>query len=138
MSVNAMQIRQEIKEIVRSAAEPRQPGDMIKSIIARSARRIGLPYWRAYHFWYGHRDAWAYEADQIRAWRRAKEEHEEQVLAADLANLKARLDAVNAAEAMSMDAAVSPVERRERRKAHRVFVGVERRKTPLQFSKGTT
>jgi hypothetical protein len=49
---------------LKELAEPWSPGDRIKRLIERAARRAGLPYWRAFDIWYG-------KARRIEAFERA-------------------------------------------------------------------
>ena len=59
---------EEMSRIVRTFAEPWQPGDSVKAGINRAARRLRLTYRRATTFWYGRQcNVLATEADQMRA-----------------------------------------------------------------------
>lgn len=62
--------RQEAAELVRSAAEPRAPGEQIQRSIARAATRLGWPYRRTEDIWRREArriDSW--EMDQLRAFQ---------------------------------------------------------------------
>ena len=47
------QLRDEMKALVRRAAEPARPGESVKAEISRAARVLGLSYGRAKRYWYG-------------------------------------------------------------------------------------
>jgi len=51
--ITADQVRENMRAIVREAAEPIAPDDTIKARIRRAARRLGLPFGRAKRLWYG-------------------------------------------------------------------------------------
>jgi len=80
----------EMRMIVRRAAQPVMPGDQIGAQINRAARRLDLPHRRTQEFWYGRaRRILAQEADRMRAWHRAWIEAQRARLAADMASLDA-------------------------------------------------
>lgn len=76
----------DMQRIVRSAAEPRAPGDSIKAAIGRAAHALGLSYRRAYDFWYASPSAAvrAHEADRLR-------NEELRILAAERARLTTQM-----------------------------------------------
>lgn len=82
----------EIRAIVRSAAEPCPPGDSVKGAISRAARALGLSYSRARAHWYGlARLIPAEEADALR-------EARIQLIRDRAARLRAELVALEAEE----------------------------------------
>lgn len=95
---NPVAIRSEMQTIVRSAAEPWSPGDSVKAAVQRASRKIGLPYRRIRSFWYAQADAWAHEADRLRAWRVLAEHQQEQRLRDELHALQARLGRLRRAQ----------------------------------------
>lgn len=62
------QLRNEMKALVRRAAEPARPGESVKAAISRAARSLGLTYGRVKRYWYGEIQVPpAHEVDAIRA-----------------------------------------------------------------------
>jgi hypothetical protein len=62
------QLRDEMKSLVRRAAEPARSGESTKTEIARAARVLGLTYGRAKRYWYGEIQVPpAHEVDAARA-----------------------------------------------------------------------
>ncbi len=120
-------IRREMQGIVRSAAEPRQPGDTVRSKLLRAAYRLGLPPSRLKKLWYGEADTWTWESDQIRAWATRANLQKAERLNAELRVLQARLGRIkNADDGQPMASAVSAVDRRaqhERRGTHQSVAG---------------
>lgn len=56
-------IATEIQEIVRRAAEPLEPGDTVKTQLARSWQNLGRPpFWRLKAGWYGDGASWSARA----------------------------------------------------------------------------
>lgn len=51
--VDSGQLRDEMRELVRRAAEPARAGESVKAAISRSARFLGLTYGRCKRYWYG-------------------------------------------------------------------------------------
>ena len=67
---NSITLLSEMQGVVRLAAWPAHPGELVKSQINRSARRLGLTPRRAETLWYGRAgQILAEEADRLRAWR---------------------------------------------------------------------
>jgi hypothetical protein len=61
-------LREEMKRLVRRAAEPARVGESVKAEIGRAARRLGLGYGRVKRYWYGEIAVPpAHEVDAIRA-----------------------------------------------------------------------
>lgn len=56
----------EMRTIVRTIAQPVNPGELIKQQINRAARRGGLTPRRTEDFWYGRGRVLAVEADRLR------------------------------------------------------------------------
>lgn len=52
-TVTADHVREDMRAIVREAAEPIAPDDSVKARIRRAANRLGLPFGRAKRLWYG-------------------------------------------------------------------------------------
>ena len=87
-------VRHEMRDAVRVAAEPVQPGDSVKGQIMRAAQRLGVEFSKARKLWYGlpviiH----AHEADRIRAARRAVLIERQNRLEQELNNLQQELSA---------------------------------------------
>lgn len=60
----------EMKDLLRSAALPVRPGDLVVAQIRRAARALGLTDSRAREIWYGRASRiLAEELDRARAWR---------------------------------------------------------------------
>jgi hypothetical protein len=80
----------EMRHIVRCAAEPAAPGESVKAAIGRAARRLALDWGRARSLWYG--DARvrvsADEADRLRRLHQARQSARLAELRADLALLE--------------------------------------------------
>ena len=51
--IDSGQLRDEMRELVRRAAEPARAGESVKAAISRSARFLGLTYGRCKRYWYG-------------------------------------------------------------------------------------
>lgn len=67
----------EASELLRSLASPAIPGESVKAVIGRAARRAGLTYGRARRIWYRLAVVTAEEIDRLRreaAQRRGAEE----------------------------------------------------------------
>jgi hypothetical protein len=64
----------EAQSLVRRCAEPRPPGDLVKSAIIRAARRLQFPFNRTKDLWYG--EAKRIDADEIDRLRQGAEEAE--------------------------------------------------------------
>lgn len=47
------QLRDEMRSLVRQAAEPARPGESVKAAIGRAARLLGLSHGRVKRYWYG-------------------------------------------------------------------------------------
>ncbi len=57
----------EMRELVRLAAYPEEPGETVKGSIRRASRRLRISFTQARRLWYGNRAAiMAHEADEIR------------------------------------------------------------------------
>lgn len=92
MRATAESVRLEMIDIVRMAAEPRQPGDSIKTMIARSGIRLGLNATRVKKLWYGEvATVPAHEADQLRSAKRHIMRAQQASLAAKLNSLETEL-----------------------------------------------
>lgn len=62
------ELRDEMKTLVRRAAEPARPGESVKAAIGRAARVLGLTHGRTKRYWYGEIQVPpAHEVDVIRA-----------------------------------------------------------------------
>jgi hypothetical protein len=62
------QLREEMKRLVRRAAEPARAGESVKVEVGRAARVLGLSYGRVKRYWYGEIQVPpAHEVDAIRA-----------------------------------------------------------------------
>lgn len=62
------ELRNEMKTLVRRAAEPARAGESVKTEIGRAARVLGLPHGRVKRYWYGEIQVPpAHEVDAIRA-----------------------------------------------------------------------
>lgn len=62
------QLREEMRSLVRRAAEPGRAGESVKAAIGRAARVLGLSYGRAKRYWYGEVQVPpAHEVDAARA-----------------------------------------------------------------------
>ena len=66
------ELRREIQDIVRLAAEPLRPNDNVKSRLARAAARLGLGRRRAYAFWHGEAETVA-RAEEVARFRAERE-----------------------------------------------------------------
>lgn len=110
----AAALRGEMQQIVRSAAEPVSPGASVKAALQQASRRLGLSYSRIRSFWYAQADAWAHEADQLRAWRQMSDLQREQRLREELMALQARIGQMNAGKSNPVAPRVFSVERRTR------------------------
>lgn len=51
--IDSGQLRDEMRELVRRAAEPARAGESVKAAISRAARVLGLSYGRCKRYWYG-------------------------------------------------------------------------------------
>ncbi len=62
------QLRDEMRELVRRAAEPARAGESVKAAISRAARFLGLSYGRCKRYWYGEIEVPpAHEVDSVRS-----------------------------------------------------------------------
>lgn len=62
------QLRDEMRNLVRQAAEPARPGESVKAAIGRAARVLGLSHGRVKRYWYGEIQVPpAHEVDAARA-----------------------------------------------------------------------
>ncbi len=62
------QLREEMRNLVRQAAEPARPGESVKAAIGRAARVLGLGHGRVKRYWYGEIQVPpAHEVDAARA-----------------------------------------------------------------------
>lgn len=89
----------EMQQIVRTAAEPWEPGDSVKAGVRRAARRTGLTFRRAETFWHAKvRPAAirAVEADALRAWHAAWLERQAEWLEEQAQLYRARREALEA------------------------------------------
>jgi len=95
--VSAADIRSEISGLLREAAKPVQPGESVKALVRRAARRMALPYNRARHLWYEEINSIpAHEADTIRRrfeWM-ARERRKVRERDDEIQDLKRRLQAL--------------------------------------------
>ncbi len=65
--IDSGQLRDEMRELVRRAAEPARAGESVKAAISRAARFLGLTYGRCKRYWYGEIEVPpAHEVDSIR------------------------------------------------------------------------
>lgn len=65
--VDSGQLREEMRELVRRAAEPARAGESVKAAISRAARFLGLSYGRCKRYWYSEIEVPpAHEVDSIR------------------------------------------------------------------------
>lgn len=65
---NAVDAAAEAQQLVRAAAEPREPGESVKASINRAARRLGLKPRRVEQAWYRQPARWlSTEMDTMRA-----------------------------------------------------------------------
>lgn len=120
-------MRQEMQGIVRSAAEPWQPGDSIKAALYRATRALGLPPSRVRKFWYSQADTWGWEADRLRAWASYADARKSERLHAELKALQERQGRLSNAETQHVAAATFSVERRAQPDCRGTSPGVERR-----------
>ena len=61
------QLREEMRSLVRLAAEPARPGESVKAAIGRAARLLGLSHGRVKRYWYGEIQVPpAHEVDAVR------------------------------------------------------------------------
>jgi hypothetical protein len=74
---------------LRELAEPWTRGDRVKAAIARSARRAGLTYWRAFDIWYG--KARRIEEHEMQSIAVALEKRRKEVSRNEIAELRSRL-----------------------------------------------
>ena len=66
--IDSGQLRDEMRELVRRAAEPARAGESVKAAISRAARYLGLTYGRCKRYWYGEIEVPpAHEVDSIRS-----------------------------------------------------------------------
>lgn len=89
--VDSGQLREEMRELVRRAAEPARAGESVKAAISRSARFLGLTYGRCKRYWYGEIEVPpAHEVDSARGRVEARATPKLTVVPTDLA-LRPRL-----------------------------------------------
>lgn len=87
-------ITSEMQSIVRSASEPVEPRETVGSQILRASRKLGISYRRARTYWYGYAYAVrAHEADAMRRQQLRLLADRERRLSAELALIRATLDA---------------------------------------------
>lgn len=66
--IDSGQLRDEMRELVRRAAEPARAGESVKAAISRAARFLGLTYGRCKRYWYGEIEVPpAHEVDSARS-----------------------------------------------------------------------
>lgn len=84
----------EASSLLRDLVAPPYPGESVKALIGRAARRSGLTFIRAKKLWYGEVRDNAIRAEEMDALRRAarvKQDEAESGLIGELRELRARL-----------------------------------------------
>lgn len=76
-------------EALQELSRPWPDGDNTKSAIARVARIVGLPYWRAFDIWY--RKAQRFNADEAERIQSALQKRREEEARNELAELRTLL-----------------------------------------------
>ena len=76
-------------EALQELSQPWASGDRTKTAIARAARIVGLPYWRAFDIWY--RKAQRFNADEAERIQNALQKKREEEARNELAELRTRL-----------------------------------------------
>ena len=103
-----MSVESEASSLLRAIVAPPFPGESVKALIGRAARKGGLTFIRARKLWY--REARAILASEMDALRAARRQREEEIALSGqyrdiiqrLSDIEARLDAEGANAARGM------------------------------------